>query len=481
MFNEINIFLKNFFNTIRFADILDILIIAAFIYTFIIWLRRSASGRIIIAVGIFSVIYLLARLFDLYMTEVIIKYLFVVIIIASVIVFQADIRRFVELIGNWEIYKRTRRSKYSDDIIDTLTEAAFRMSEKKTGALIALKGRETWSRPVHGGINIGGKVSAPILYSIFNKYSPGHDGAVLIEGDTIEKFGAHLTLSTNQQELGHHGTRHAAALGLSENCDAIVIAVSEESGAVSIAERGKLYKVATGSELKKRISDFWDKHYSIREGALLQWWKTKSFQTIVISISLAVLSWFLFAYQSEIVYRTYLVPVEFRNLPENYSLEDPSALETRITLAGSEQAFRLLDPSALAVSLNLGNLEVGNNEFLVSESDLTLPSDIHLYDADPREIKIRGREMKEALVPVEVKTSGKIPGNRTLQDISVNPESVRLLVPEKSKAPAAIFTEPVDLNKITGSSTVSVRLVPPTGMRLPNDERRNVTVIINVE
>lgn len=473
-------FLQNFFHTIRFADIIDILIIAAFIYVFIVWLKRSTSSRILITVTLFAFIYLLANVLEMYMTEILIKYLFIVILIALVVVFQADIRRLVDLLGNWKIFKSTKPSEYSETIIDTLTEAITRLADNKTGALIAIKGNETWDRPVHGGIPLHGKVSAPLLYSIFNKYSPGHDGAVLIEGDQIEKFGAHLTLSVNHEELGSHGTRHAAALGLSENCDALVIAVSEEKGTISIAEKGKLRKVHSGSDIKKILSEFWDKHYS-GSSSLVSWWKRKNIQAIILALLLAVMAWFIFAYQSEVVYRTYVVPLEFRNLPENFAIEDPSSLESRITFSGSEQAFRLLDPAALSVSLNLENIEQGENQILISENDFTLPSDIFLYDAEPREITLTARQMKEVYVPVEVRTSGKVKNRRKVESISVNPEKVKILIRENAAAPKSIYTETIELNKINKSSTVNVKLIPPTGVRIPNNERKNVTVIINID
>src|SRR5919106_5454924 len=119
-------------------------------------------------------------------------------------------------------------------LVDTLTEATAHMASLKTGALIAIRGREPWASQIHGGIELGGAVSAPLLYSIFNPDTPGHDGAVLIEDDRLTRFAAHLPLAEELPEVSRYGgTRHAAAVGLSQECDALVIVVSEERGTIS--------------------------------------------------------------------------------------------------------------------------------------------------------------------------------------------------------------------------------------------------------
>jgi diadenylate cyclase len=472
MFENIKAFLVHFTRTFRIADFFDIIIISLFIYTFITWVRRSASKRIMVSVAIFAAIYALSRIFDMYMTEMFIKYFVVVILIAAIIIFQSDIRRMVETIGDWNIFKR---DKHKFDIapgtVNIIAEAVSKMAAAKTGALIAIKGKEIWDRSVYGGVGLNGKVSLPLVLSIFNKNSPGHDGAVLIEGDRITKFGAHLSLSTNHDKVSG-GTRHAAALGLSEQTDALIIAVSEERGTISLASGGDIAVIPSATELVKKLNHFYKLNYADQNK--LTWWRNRSFSTSLFSLAIAVIAWFLFAFPSGIVYRSFVVPIEYRNLPADFSLEDTSPLTTRVTLEGSEQAFRLLDPAAIAVSINLSELSRGTNNIYITGEDLNLPSGVELYNAEPGMVKIIARTMKEAEVSVEVRTTGK-----GKVKISVEPKNVKLLIPEsRGGAPRAVNTLPVDISKINKPTTLRSRLVLPAGVRLADGEKGEVTISI---
>src|SRR5699024_8867990 len=141
-----------------------------------------------------------------------------------------------------------RRQAFSQSNVatDIIAEAASKMADEKTGALIVIRGNDQWDRHIHGGIKLEGEISLPFLLSIFNPESPGHDGAVLLEDHEITRFGVHLPLSTNLNRQLTSGTRHAAALGMSEHCDALVVVVSEERGVISVAQAGHLFEVDTG-------------------------------------------------------------------------------------------------------------------------------------------------------------------------------------------------------------------------------------------
>src|SRR5699024_11365592 len=136
---------------------------------------------------------------------------------------------------------------------------------------------------IHGGIKLEGEISLPFLLSIFNPESPGHDGAVLLEDHEITRFGVHLPLSTNLNRQLTSGTRHAAALGMSEHCDALVGVVSEERGVISVAQAGHLFEVDTGSELKNILDDFWNNHYRTSDTSWIDWWKKLHYKTAIAS------------------------------------------------------------------------------------------------------------------------------------------------------------------------------------------------------
>lgn len=473
--------LVSFLNNIRFADIIDILIVTFFLYIVIMWLKRSASKRIIVAFSAFIIIYVLSRFFNLYLTEIVIRTMIVLVVLAALIVFQSDIRRMVDLLGDWILLRRLPGIKPSTPTFDTLIQAVARMAEKRVGALIAIKGREPWDRPITGGIALEGLISQPLLLSIFNSSSPGHDGAVLIEGDRIVKYGAHLTLSTNVSEI-EGGTRHAAALGLSEQCDAMVIVVSEERGTISIANGGKISIVKSSSELKNRLDSFLSNANDDDKKSSSFFFKNNRLIIASASLVISIVLWALFAYQSDVVYRSFEVPIEFRNLNPDLVLKDPVPLKTRITLAGSEQSFRTFDPNSIIISVNLEDQKKGSTLFAVTDNNLKLPSNISLFNVEPSAVKIQLQELVKAILPVEVRRNGSLPGKLKLTSISAVPEKIEILVPQGDVSLIKkIYTEPIDLRLVSGTTKVIVKLNIPPGYKLAAGQNDFVTVDIKVK
>lgn len=474
-------FIKELAENIRIVDLLDILIVSVFLFIFINWLRRSASRRLVVAISFFALIYVLARFFQLYLTELLIKTLIVVILIAAIIVFQSDIRRMIDLAWFWTSFRRRTRLSTFASSVDILTESVGKMAEKKTGALITIRGKESCERHITGGIPLEGRISAPLLYSIFNTSSPGHDGAVIIEGNKIQRFGAHLPLSVNINALGGGNTRHAAGLGLSEHCDALTIIVSEERGTISITENGSLKILKSTVELKNRLEEFYHKNYPPVKDIEANWWNTRNIVTAASALLIAVFAWFLLAYHSDRIFRNYTVPIEFRNITSDFTLSQQVPSKAEITLEGAEQDFRLLDPSELVISIDLNNLKKGKNDFMITGDALELPAGITLYDMEPKTISVTAIPTKVISLPVKVQTTGSLPGKLKLVSIHSNPESVLLIVPkEGNHIPKYINTEPVDLASVKSSSTISAQLVIPQKYKLPPEEDSEVSINIKV-
>ena len=473
---------SEFTANIRIVDILDIIIVSAFLFLFINWLRRSASRRLVVAISVFAVIYLLARFFQLYLTEILIQTLIVVILIAAIIVFQSDIRRMIDLAWFWTNFRRKSRLSNFASSVDILTESVGKMAEKRTGALITVRGKEPCERHLNGGIPLEGRISSPLLYSIFNTSSPGHDGAIIIEGNKISRFGAHLPLSINIAALGEGSTRHAAGLGLSEHCDALTIIVSEERGTISIAENGQLKILKSTVELKHRLEEFYHKNYPAAKEFEVKWWNRRNIITAAASVLIAIFAWFILAYHSDRIFRNYTIPIEFRNLTQNFALAQQVPSRAEVTLEGSEQAFRLLDPSDLVVSLNLGDLKKGKNDFAINEEDLKLPSGLRLYDIEPKKITVTAVPTKIISLPVKVQTIGQLPHNLKLVSILADPSQLKLIVPEGGNhLPKFIYTEPVDLSELSKSADVQSQVLVPQKYKLPSDEDGEVSVEIKIK
>jgi uncharacterized protein (TIGR00159 family) len=416
------------------------------------------------------------------LTEILIKTLIIVILIAAIIVFQSDIRRMIDLAWFWtNIRSRGRRLSSLTPSVDILTEAIGKMSERRTGALMVIRGKESCDRHLTGGIPLEGRISAPLLYSIFNTSSPGHDGAVIIEGDRIFRFGAHLPLSENIAALGEGSTRHAAGLGLSERCDAFVIILSEERGTISIAHDGQLTILKSTVELKNRLGDYYEKNFPQVKETDLSWWNKRNILTVTASIVLAIIAWFIFAYHSDIIFRNYTVPIEFKNLTTDYSLTQKVPSSADVTIQGSEQDFRLLDPSGLVISLDLGDLKKGKNDYALTENKLELPTGLSLYNVEPKKITLSAVPTEIISIPVRVQTSGRLSGTLKLISIKPIPETVQIIVPkEGNNRPGSILTEPIDLNNLSSSTSEQLQLLIPKNFKLPPEENGEIEVEIKI-
>lgn len=466
----------------RIVDILDITIIAFFLYIVLNWLRQSGSRRSIISFFVLLTVYVLARFTGMYLTELLIEGLFVVILIGLVIVFQSDMRRLIDQIASWSIFDNGKSRGSSNVATSIITEACAKMAEQRMGALIAIKGKEDWERHIHGGIELNGKVTIPLLHSIFNTKAPGHDGAVLLEGDRIQKFGVHLPLSTNLYKMSRGGTRHTAALGLSEKCDALIVVVSEERGTISIARDGQIEALDSNSDLQRHLDDFWKTNYPTASPSITQWWRRRSLRTALAAAALSIILWIALAYPSGTVYRTYELPIEYRNLESTQiALQDSVPLRARVTLSGPEQAFRTLDPSNLVVSFNLAEQDISDGELEIDEDHINLPPDLNFFESSPRMLKLKPRQYVRVQKPVKVPTMGRLRPGLELISITAVPPQIEVLSDTSRSTIDSVMTEPVDLSKIQNSTVIQKRINPDReDYRLPESTSQLVRIEVTV-
>ena len=235
---------------VRLSGFLDIAFVTVFIYTILVLFKQSKARLIITGIFILSVIYLIARQLNLALTTSLLQAFFAVILLAVIIIFQEEIRRFFEHIALWSFKPKLRTNKNinpnekeAEILVDTLGDLA----QHKIGALIVIKGKTDLSAYLEGGETLDGKISEPLLKSIFDPNSTGHDGAVVIDRGKITFFGTHLPLSNNFSQLKNRGTRHAAALGISEVTDALCqVEMRLELRAIKVAQpRQRLLVAAT--------------------------------------------------------------------------------------------------------------------------------------------------------------------------------------------------------------------------------------------
>jgi uncharacterized protein (TIGR00159 family) len=375
---------------VRLADALDILIIAIILYAILIWFKHRASRAIVVVLSAIITLYILARLLNMYMTSMLFHVGIAAILVMLILIFQVDIRRTFERVAASPLWGRhTKRAPHSG-VVDKLVEAANRLSEKRIGALIVLPGRESMERHIRGGLPVNADLSQQLLQSIFNPASPGHDGAVIVDDGHIVTLGVHLPLSANLRQVSGRGTRHAAALGLSELCDALLLVVSEEQGTISIAQQGKLFLMETPAELKTTLERFYHTIAPQPIRGRTRSWLRANTGLKASALVLSCLLWMLFAYRVETVYRTVEIPIEYRNLPQNLTLREPLPTTAKVTLSGPERNFSF-NQEQLKISVDMATLDAGQRSITITNKQLTVPQGLDVTHIEPAVIQFSAR------------------------------------------------------------------------------------------
>lgn len=470
------------YNGIRVQDFLDMAIIATLIYLALIWFKNTASRFVLGGISLLGVVYVLARIFKLYLTIMVLQAFFAILAIAMVVIFQEDIRRFLERLALWGSMERRTASgrkptkSYADELLETIASLA----EERTGALIVIKGKDPLERHLAGCTRLEGIFSRPLVASIFDKHSIGHDGAMIMEGRRVISFGCHLPLSQNADK--GLGLRHTAALGLSERCDALCIVVSEETGKISLATQGMLEDIDNLGSLNSKINDFYEQLQPRHEHSTIPNWLKKNTLEKALAIFLSLMLWVAFGYQRDSVLRDFPVPIEYTNIPQEWTIENLRYKQVTVTIMGSPQAFKLFDPSTLKISIDLSKIKEGRQTILLTRQMVNIPSNLSLAGIRPDKISIIAHKLVPVKVPVQVKTSGRLKHGLALKRIYTEPGKVDLLVrKQKVKGIHSIDTEAIDLSGITESTVIDAKLTLPPDIRYENSNPPKVKVHIEIK
>ena len=225
------------------SDLVDIVATALLVYYLLVLIRGTRAVPIILGIAVLLGLFALANTFHLLVLATILQFALLGTAVTLPIVFQPELRRFLEQIGRGGLIARPEAIddvQQLEDAIATLAQAAIILSRQRTGALIAIEGATGLREFVESGTRLDARLSLELLLSLFVPKSQLHDGAAIVKGNQIEAAGCFLPLSENVVTESHLGTRHRAAIGLSEQTDAVVLVISEQTGAISVARTGKL-------------------------------------------------------------------------------------------------------------------------------------------------------------------------------------------------------------------------------------------------
>lgn len=245
---------------IEFIDIVQILLIAYFVYHLIRWVQNTKAYTLLKGILVILAFFAIASIFQMQTFLYLLGALGGVALTALVIIFQPELRRAVEQLGEKTPLasitlpgSSEKEERFSDKTVNELVRASFEMGKVKTGALIVIERNITLEEFEKTGIEVDGILSSQLLINIFEHNTPLHDGAVIVRGDRIVSATCYLPLSDNMTLSKDLGTRHRAGVGVSEATDSFTIIVSEETGNVSYAMGGELTKGVTPTELRKQL------------------------------------------------------------------------------------------------------------------------------------------------------------------------------------------------------------------------------------
>ena len=255
------------FNTIHWNDLLDIIILSFLLYEIMVWIKKTRAWVLLKGFAVLLVFIFVAWAFRLNTILWLGKNIFSLGITALVIVFQPELRKALEQLGRQNIISsvfsfdsaKESEARFSDKTVNELIKEVFEMAKVKTGALIVIEKKTPLNEYERTGITLDSVITSQLLINIFEKNTPLHDGAVIIRGDRIVSATCYLPLSDNLFLSKELGTRHRAAVGISEVTDSLTIVVSEETGAVSVAMEGDIKRNLNQDDLRAQLVAAQDK------------------------------------------------------------------------------------------------------------------------------------------------------------------------------------------------------------------------------
>jgi diadenylate cyclase len=459
-----NILMYNISTVISAIDrrtIFDVLIIAVLIFYLYRTLRSSGTLRILLGIFIALLIFTVARIFRLEGITWLFSNFSDIALLALIVIFQPEIRKiFEKAASTFRLRELTRQGILLSSVI---TDAAFDLAGKRWGAIIVLPGRVSIDAKISGGTKIDAMPSCPLITSLFDPHSPGHDGAMIIDNGKISRFGMRLPLSSSDRLGSSFGMRHHAALGLSENSDSMIIAVSEERGTVMLFQEGEHTLIDSKSSLASLIDSFYGKFNTLpvpgsmksRGITLLEFW---------MSILIAFLLWgSIVIGTSQMKEMNVTVPLEYLLANSDMVIMGEKPTAARIRIAGTSTDLNQVKPEGLRAVVDLTKAVPGKQSITLTKNNMRLPQGVNLVDANPSSFEITVQSLVEKEVSIKPQVIGRLPDGLQVASIEVNPPRIKILYSSEASENDEIFimTTPIYLQNITENTKLLCNLIAP--------------------
>lgn len=269
---QINVLIKNYLSKlympkIHWSDVAEIIIIAFLIYYILLWIKNTRAWSLLKGLFVIAAFVLIAIVFQMNTIFWIVTHLFSIAATAIVVVLQPELRKALEELGRKNFFSsivpfdssKSDGGRFSDRTINEIVKASVEMGKVKTGALIVIQNEHPLNEYERTGIDVDGIVSSQLLINIFEHNTPLHDGAVIIKENRVTAATCYLPLSDNMELSKELGTRHRAGVGISEVTDSMTVIVSEETGKISVAYKGRLESGLDAERLRETLHSIQNK------------------------------------------------------------------------------------------------------------------------------------------------------------------------------------------------------------------------------
>ncbi len=395
--------LLNFIPSPTWRDLVDILFLTLVAYQLYEWFRETRALRVLIGLAVLGGIYSVAKLWGLFLTTWVFQILWQVLLILLLILFQSEIRQVLEKVSPLR-YLRSRRRVLRGSFTKDLTQVLFELAAEKTGALIVLTRDDSPSEMIHAGQKIMALPDPMLIKSIFNHHAPAHDGAVIISQQILTHMGCILPLSEKEDLPERYGTRHRAALGLSELTDAVCLVVSEERSEVASVVGGKIIIWPRPEPLQEKLRE-WLGGPEIQMPTVQRFFQDffiKNWKRKLAALALVAAAWLFLASQQE-VERTVIAPVRLDNIPAEMQVGQSSTPEVEVKLSGWQNEIKAFASKGVGVHVNLKGLGAGKHRIRLSAKNVNLPAGVKVVQIIPQNIEVE-------LSPIEGKSGEGTPG-----------------------------------------------------------------------
>jgi len=365
----------------RWQTAIDFCALAAALYLLLRWGREARALRVALAIVGLRLAAFLAGQIDLPLTSALLNVAAIVALLALLLIFQPELRR---ALMRFDIAGRVKPNG-RESATAAVSAAAWRLGEARCGALIVIERENAIAELVSPGVELNAVVSADLLIAVFQKASPLHDGAVILDGDIMKQAGAILPLTQRAIVPDEYGTRHRAAMGLADRSDAIVVVVSEERGTVTVMSAGDARTMRSERELFDRLASIdHDKGPEVRRRAL----RPANVRLIAASIGLAAAAWAIAFLLPGRSVRVETIPLEFTDVPAGLHIVGQSTGTVQVWLRGSDFAFETAALQDIVARCDLASAHAGMNRIPLSDAILDVPLGVRVDHIDPRQVGI---------------------------------------------------------------------------------------------